>query len=81
MSEEDEEDYLRGHPGHSPMGALALEGQLETASKEIVRVSATHRAMFNPGTVERMDQLVVKSNLARVASATAIPLGRLIIRS
>ncbi|KAI0068617.1 alpha/beta-hydrolase [Artomyces pyxidatus] len=63
------------------VGGPALEGADQPASQEVMRASAVHRAMFNPGTVERMDKYVVKSNLSRVASATAIPLGKLIIRS
>ncbi|KAI0321952.1 alpha/beta-hydrolase [Amylostereum chailletii] len=61
------------------VGAPTIDGRIEAASREVMQESALQRAVFNPGTYERIDQLVVKSNLARVS--TTIPLGKILARS
>ena len=60
-------------------GAPAIDGPIEPASRELMQESALQRAAFNPGKYERIDQLVVKSNLSKVSSS--LPLGKILTRS
>jgi hypothetical protein len=63
---EEEPDHLEQHIGGP------TEGQNQPASEEVMWISAQHRIAFNPGTVERMERIVGKSSIQKVAGA--IPL-------
>jgi hypothetical protein len=60
VPEAEESVHLEQHVGGP------IEGQIQPASEEVMRVSAQHRVAFNPGTVERMERIVGKSGIQKM---------------
>lgn len=63
VSDAEESEHVEQHV------AGTIKGQIQPASEEVMRASAQHRIAFNPGTVERIVQIVGKSRSHSISGA------------